>query len=203
MIEKKCYTCQLVKPIESFWKHKHEIGGRKNQCIDCCKKHKKKTYEKYREKYNEQSKAYQKKNRKKVSIQQKIYRQKHIEKYRELARKYGKEKRMRNRSDPRWRLDNNVSTMVRSSLKGRKNYRSWKSLVGYSINELYHHLENLFLPGMTWENYGQWHIDHRTPQSWFKYEKAEDSEFRKCWALDNLKPMWAKLNESKGNRYSD
>jgi hypothetical protein len=65
------------------------------------------------------------------------------------------------------------------------------------------HLESLFQEGMTWENYGEWHIDHRIPKSWFNFATINDPEFIKCWDLSNLKPMWASENIAKGNKFSD
>ena len=76
-------------------------------------------------------------------------------------------------------------------------------IVGYSLDELMIHLESLFEEGMTWENYGDWHIDHRIPKSWFNFETINDPEFIKCWDLNNLKPMWASENIAKGNKFSD
>ena len=56
---------------------------------------------------------------------------------------------------------------------------------------------------MSWENYGQWHIDHRIPESWFKIHTMHDKSFKDCWALSNLQPLWAKENLSKNNRYKN
>jgi hypothetical protein len=83
--------------------------------------------------------------------------------------------------------------------KGR---RPWESLVGYDLDSLKRVLESKFLPGMSWENYGKtgWHIDHKVPQSWFHYESTDDWQFKVCWSLANLQPMWAHENYSKGNR---
>ena len=44
-----------------------------------------------------------------------------------------------------------------------KNNKSWITLVGYTLLELMTHLESQFTDGMTWENYGQWHVDHIRP----------------------------------------
>jgi hypothetical protein len=73
-------------------------------------------------------------------------------------------------------------------------------LVGYTVHDLMNHLESLFLPGMTWENYGEWHIDHVIPQSWFQYENLDDQSFKDCWALENLQPLWAKDNWAKAKK---
>jgi len=64
------------------------------------------------------------------------------------------------------------------------------------------HLESLFLPGMNWENYGfyGWHIDHIIPVVKFRFETVDDPDFKKCWSLTNLQPLWAKDNYKKGGR---
>ena len=55
---------------------------------------------------------------------------------------------------------------------------------------------------MNWSNHGTyWHIDHIKPKSWFKYESTDDEAFIKCWSLDNLQPLEAQINITKGNRY--
>jgi hypothetical protein len=109
----------------------------------------------------------------------------------------------RYRSEPRLRVDNNVSSQIRQSLARGKSFKSWEVLVGYTLDQLVTHLESLFENGMTWDNYGEWHIDHRTPRTWFIYEHADDPAFRTCWALTNLQPKWGRLNMKKGNRYAD
>lgn len=109
----------------------------------------------------------------------------------------------RYRTEPRIRIDNNFSSQIRQSLDRGKAYRSWEVLVGYTLDQLVKHLESLFEDGMTWDNYGEWHIDHRTPRTWFDYERADDPAFRACWALTNLQPKWGRLNMKKGNRYAD
>lgn len=74
-------------------------------------------------------------------------------------------------------------------------------LVGFTPTELFSHLQSLFKPGMTWENYGKWHIDHKKPDSLFSYNTVYDQEFKDCWSLNNLQPLWAKDNLSKGSKY--
>ena len=50
---------------------------------------------------------------------------------------------------------------------------------------------------MIWGNYGDWHIDHKIPISAFNFTKPEHEDFKRCWALSNLQPLWAKDNISK------
>ena len=61
-------------------------------------------------------------------------------------------------------------------------------------------IESQFTEGMTWENHGEWHIDHIVPLSAFNYSKPEHEDFRRCWALSNLQPLWAKDNQAKKDK---
>jgi len=76
-----------------------------------------------------------------------------------------------------------------------------KDYLDYDFNILMNHLEKQFTGSMNWDNYGLWHIDHIKPASLFNYTKFTDVEFRECWSLDNLQPLWAIDNLKKGDRY--
>ena len=52
---------------------------------------------------------------------------------------------------------------------------------------------------MSWENYGEWHLDHKTPISWAKTEE----EIYELNHYTNFQPLWEFDNLSKGNRWSD
>ena len=82
-----------------------------------------------------------------------------------------------------------------------KNKKSTFDVLPYTVDELKIHLESKFEPWMTWDNYGEWEIDHITPDSWFKYNSFEDKGFQDSWALENLQPLRKRDNCSKGNRY--
>ena len=72
-------------------------------------------------------------------------------------------------------------------------------VLGYSPNDLVKHLESQFKDGITWKNYGAWHVDHRLPITSFTFKDMNDLEFKKCWSLENLQPMWGPENISKSN----
>src|SRR3546814_3594325 len=63
-------------------------------------------------------------------------------------------------SDPQWTINLRMCAGVKSSLGDGKNGRSWETLVGYTVADLIAHLERQFLPGMSWDNRGEWHIEH-------------------------------------------
>jgi hypothetical protein len=106
--------------------------------------------------------------------------------------------RKKRQSDPGYRLHSAISCSVRSGIvKGGK---SWPSILGFSLQELMQHLEKQFTKGMTWENYGEWHVDHIIPRAAFKFETAEDPDFKACWSISNLRPIWGRENLSKSDK---
>jgi hypothetical protein len=101
------------------------------------------------------------------------------------------------------RLLFNISRRIRHSLSGNKNNVSWQHIVNFTLLDLKLHLESKFVEGMCWENYGTiWHIDHIRPISSFNISSYDCDDFRICWSLDNLQPLFAKDNLSKSNKYA-
>jgi DNA-binding MltR family transcriptional regulator len=76
-------------------------------------------------------------------------------------------------------------------------------ILQYTPEQLITHLENKFTDKMTWDNYGEWHVDHKLPITHFNISEMGDSEFMKCWSLDNLQPMWGDENIKKSNKLLD
>lgn len=98
------------------------------------------------------------------------------------------------------RIDLRMGALMWYSLKHRKAGCRWERFVNYTLADLMAHLESRFWPGMSWKNVGDWHIDHKRPRSLFTYKSPNDREFKACWALSNLQPLWAVDNMSKGAR---
>lgn len=73
-------------------------------------------------------------------------------------------------------------------------------ILGYTVDELKHHLERQFLPGMSWANMGKWHIDHIVPLASFTFRDAGDPEVKRAGALTNLRPIWAHDNHVKKDK---
>jgi hypothetical protein len=142
--------------------------------------------------------AYNKEHQEQIAAYNRAYSQQH----RERAAEYRRE---RLRNSPQLRLDHSMARGIWQGLRKHKSGCHWENLIGYSLEDLMKHLEAHFRPGMTWENYGYrgWHIDHIRPRSTFRFASPDDSEFRECWALDNLQPLWAKDNIRKGDRWND
>lgn len=104
----------------------------------------------------------------------------------------------------RIRLNRRMSSLIGQGLRHRKNGRTWLSLVPYTVADLMAHLEAKFLPGMTWANAGRggWHIDHVRPRSSFAFTDAADPQFKECWSLANLQPLWQADNLKKGSTWA-
>jgi hypothetical protein len=132
--------------------------------------------------------------------QDKAYREANAEALREKDRL----KMRRRRKDPGFALKSRISVRLFHALRaakiGSKRGRAWLSLVGYTIAELKRHIERQFIKGMTWANMGEWHIDHIIPVASFSYQSVDDPEFRICWGLTNLRPMWAEENRAKSDK---
>ena len=87
------------------------------------------------------------------------------------------------------------------ALQGRLKVATTKEFLGCSPEEFREHLENQFREGMSWENHGDWHIDHRKPCHSFDLESGEEQ--RKCFHHSNLQPMWGAENISKNASFDE
>lgn len=74
-----------------------------------------------------------------------------------------------------------------------------EALIGCSIPHFRAHIESKFKVGMTWDNYGQWHIDHVRPCA--SFDLTSPDQQRECFHFSNLQPLWAQDNRSKHARY--
>jgi hypothetical protein len=108
------------------------------------------------------------------------------------------------RATPEGRLNHRLNAGIRWALlstgSAGKGHHKWHSIVGYTVSDLRIHLEKQFKRGMSWDNIGEWHIDHIQPLSSFRFTSHEDPEFRAAWCLSNLRPLWKFDNLSKRNR---
>jgi AraC-like DNA-binding protein len=88
------------------------------------------------------------------------------------------------------------SAMKKQSVNARGSFK----LVGCSPEELRQHIEKQFEPGMSFENYGEWHVDHIRPCASFDLSKAD--QMSECFNWRNLQPLWAFENISKGAKHA-
>jgi hypothetical protein len=155
--------------------------------------------EKNKDSVREYVKTWNEKNKEHRKQYLKEYREKNIDKIRQNKRDY---ERNRKASDPLYKLISNFRTAIYTVLKESNvdKYGHYFDILGYTPEELINHLEKQFTEGMTWEKYGEFHIDHKLPISSFNIKEIGDEEFMKCWCLDNLQPMWGEENIRKSNK---
>lgn len=95
-----------------------------------------------------------------------------------------------------FKLARRLRSRLYKAVKGITKNTSAVRDLGCSVEFLKNHLESKFQPGMTWENYGKWHIDHIVPlASVNDINKLED-----LCHYGNLQPLWAQDNLKKGKR---
>lgn len=99
------------------------------------------------------------------------------------------------REDPQNRLSSYMRSRVSNALRGRAKSAKTLSLIGCSWDHLRAWLEFWMRPGMTWENYGEWEVDHKIPCASFDLSKEEEQ--RKCFNYRNLQPLWMADNRRK------
>ncbi|MBA7526943.1 hypothetical protein ES705_19114 [subsurface metagenome] len=157
-----------------------------------------------REEAKERSKQYYKNNREKIKKCSKQWRKNNPER----EEKYGKQWRKNNRdkrnidnrerykTDLKYNLNVKISRAIKRYSKGNKNGRHWEGLVGYNSNDLIKRLNETMPVGYTWQDYlnGDLHTDHIIPISAFNFTRPEHTDFKRCWALENLRLLPAQEN---------
>ena len=210
METKKCSSCGQIKFINEFNKNRSKKGGYACQCKKCIrqyqvenkeyiKKYKKQYRKTHRSYFNKHSKLWKDNNKEYIKKYKKQYNITHLKQNREYQKQYYA-------NNSKAKISNRISSRIWHSLINGKEDKHWGNLVGYSLEHLIQHLESKFTKDMTWDNYGNgdnfngWHIDHIIPVSLWKFTSYKDREFKLCWALANLQPLWGKANLKKYNK---
>lgn len=207
-----------MKPGSDFYPNRQHRDGLGSYCRDCfkartrkyqvahrkrCQENVKNWYNKhkndpeYRAKKLENWKAWAANNREHVNAKRRELHKTNPARF--------KRRNARRQANPEQNIASRMRSRINNAIRKRdlpgeaaKNGRAWEALVGYTKADLFVHIERQFVRGMSWGNFGKWHIDHILPVSSFQFASVDDPEFRACWALTNLRPEWAKQNISKG-----
>ena len=103
----------------------------------------------------------------------------------------------RNRNRVQYRLSqclrNRVAAVIRAHHVTKRLHTC--NLIGCDIPTLMRHLESRFSAGMSFDNYGDWHVDHIVPCATFDLTQAKDQ--KKCFHYTNLQPLWAADHREK------
>jgi hypothetical protein len=220
---KKCGVAKPLEAFGKYRNGKGELL-RKATCRDCYKPNRQKHYIKNKISILEEKKTYYQTNKEIIIENVKAHYRDNKESKQEYNKSYYQDnksdiqaqnnlhRKEKRKTDPTYKLRVDFSTIIRRALKnngGSKKNTSLSKYLPYSIKELRKYLELQFESWMTWENHGKynketwdndnqmtwtWQIDHIIPQSDLPYSSMEDDNFKKCWALENLRPLSAKQN---------
>ena len=104
-------------------------------------------------------------------------------------------------SNPVRRVESRIRCLLRNVIiaNGSKKAAKTEELLGCTVAEARAHLEAQFLPGMSWDNHGEWHIDHIRPCASFDF--SDPQQQKECSHYTNLQPLWAKDNLSKSDKW--
>lgn len=145
------------------------------------KEYKRMYYKENKDRYRETGVAWQKNNRERINAR---------------ARENNK---IRYKNDPKYKAACAARNALRNVLcYGAIKTEDTESVNGYTYEQFYDSINSKLLEGMTWDNYGEWHIDHKIPVSVLIREGVYEPSVIN--SLDNLIPMWASDNISKNNR---
>lgn len=134
---------------------------------------------------------YRKKNKDRIKNYHSKWREINRNKLRFYWNNYRKNRKI---NDLDFKILCNLQCRLWFALKAKKVNKLFKTikLVGCTIPELKVHLETQFKNGMTWNNYGDWHIDHIKPCASFDLSNPEQQKI--CFHYKNLQPLWATTN---------
>ena len=169
---KNCSVCKKEKDYSEFYKNKSKKDGYTFDCKSCRKEYFCKN-KNIRVEYLEKNKL-------------------RIKEWRKNNTKINKEK------NPLYKLQCNLRSLISKSItrQGYKKTSKSQKIIGCTFDELKSYIENKFTEGMTWKNYGKWHIDHIYPSSLAKTEE----EIIRLNYYTNFQPLWAEDNIRKGNK---
>jgi len=195
---KKCVKCKTEKELTEFSKHKKNKDGFRYACKSCEKEYNKvnKEYRKeYRQankdKINEYKKEYLQANRERLNEYHKEYNKAYKERRNKLRKETVKE-------DPLFKLKCNLRSRTYKAFKakGYKKNSKTQEMLGVDWEVCKAHIERQFIKGMSWDNQGDWHIDHIIPLA----SANTEEELKKLCHYSNLQPLWAFDNLMKSDK---
>lgn len=195
MDTKVCSKCGEEKELAKFYKRK---GRPIAQCKSCIKIKTAKYYQENRESRLLYQKNYAEENKEHIDEYQKEYRIKNIDKLRKSAVEY---ELKRGKRDPEYKLRRSLKHRIYIIFQNKslRKSKSTLQLLGTDIKSAKEYLESTFQEGMSWDNHGEWHIDHVIPLSSARNKK----EMEMLCHYTNLQALWATDNITKGGSFEE
>jgi hypothetical protein len=178
-----CNVCGVMKSIDKYGKHKYGKYGVVRRCNTCSNNI-------IKEKYNNDPNYHdsiRKSSKKSIT--------KNWKKRIDYCNKYFTE---RAKKDPLFKMKRNFRGNIYGSFKRRGYSKNSKTneILGGEWEVVKEYFESLFQEGMTWENMGEWHIDHIIPLC----TSFTEDEVKKLCYYKNLQPLWGKDNWKKSGK---
>lgn len=183
--KKWCAKCQSVKSVEDFFANQYK-------CKTCSKA----AMKNWLSKNPDHLKNWRQENKDHRAAYNKKWEAENKQRCLERRRKYKAKLRATN---PKFNIENALRCRLYNKVKNKSS--STFDLLGCSIDYFMNYLEGLFQPGMSWDNYGKWHIDHIRPCA--SFDLALQAHQEECFHYTNLQPLWAEDNMKKGSSYSE
>jgi len=98
----------------------------------------------------------------------------------------------RRENDPNFKMRNTLRSRIWTVLKRKNTTKlvSTLTLLGVdSVETVIKHIEKQFKNGMTWNNHGEWHLDHIKPCA--SFDLTCPVQQLACFNYNNLQPLWA------------
>lgn len=190
-----CKKCNKNKLLTSFTKNSGCINGYSFRCKECTSLYNKQYSKVNKSVLKKEKEVYYKNNKQYFKDKNKV----NYENNKDIIfQKANERKKNRLKEDINYKLTCNLRTRLSNALKRNQKSGSAIKDLGCSIEEFKIYLEKKFQEGMTWDNYGKWHIDHSIAIS--KFDLTNKEELKIACHYTNLQPMWALENIKKGNK---
>ena len=210
-----CKECERLRGIEYRNKNREKV----NQSAKNWRNNNPEDYKKTIEKYLEKNPNMTATERTKIYRQDINYREKekkrlkdnyknNVETLREKNKKYYHEnkklirkknnewKNNKRKTDGFYRMKINLRHRLRNYLFEESKSKRTYDIVGLDKLEFKSYVESKFTEGMTWENYGKWHLDHIIPLC----QAKDNNEALLLNHYTNLQPLWAEDNLRKNRK---
>jgi hypothetical protein len=196
---KHCPTCDSWKAFSEYNKQSSSWDKLARMCRNCYweyKNSKRKNDEKYKQNDILYKQQYQQSGRRKE-----VSKIRYEAKKDEIIKKCVAYNKKKYNTDPYFKVVFSIRTRISKLLKQKNadKYNKFYNYLGCSKEEFILYFQSKFKERMTWENHGEWHIDHIKPCSLFNL--LNEDEQKKCFHYTNLQPLWASENLSKGCKY--
>lgn len=212
---KTCSKCGISKSRNDFHAYAKSKDGLRGQCKECRIAYSNKYRKENIAECRERERLYSLKNSKARDKRVKEFYKNNPGKSKEYNDKYNSKEivKIKNRNRARLYMRNKrkkchierlklvCRSRLHAALRGigeKKTSRTFET-IGCQPDFLLAYISDMFEDGMSWDNYGEWHIDHIKPLSHAKNKE----EVLRLSHYSNLQPLWATDNWSKGNRFTD